>query len=466
MKLSDVHSVYMLGIGGIGMSAIARYFHRQGIRVSGYDKTPSPLTRYLEAEGIPVYFEEDPERADLSADLLVYTPAIPQNHKEFLKAKADHKTWYKRAEVLKSVTDQHSTLAVAGTHGKTTTTAILSHLLYHSGVKMAGFVGGVLSNYDSNLVCSSEVDYVVAEADEFDRSFHSLFPRVAAITSLDPDHLDIYGSHDTMKADFQQFADQVTDLLIVHESIADQIDHSNKRTYGIGEGCDYRLSEMKVENGLFKFSVHTQTTSQGHTERSRSETDSGTLNIQTTVPGKHNAENATAAIAIALELGLSNQQVESAMASFKGVKRRFEHVVRTEDTVFIDDYAHHPKEIDAAIEATRTLYPTKKLTVLFQPHLFTRTRDFEDEFAHSLSKADELLLLDIYPAREEPIPGVSSANLLNKVTLKTKELVSKAQVVNAVLSLTPESVLLLGAGDIDRLVQPIATALKSAHHVE
>lgn len=452
MKLDQIHSVYMLGIGGIGMSAIARYFHRQGIPVSGYDKTPSPLTEELESEGIPVYFDEDPEREALKSDLLMFTPAIPAGNKEMKAARAAGKEWKKRSEVLQAITDHYPTLAIAGTHGKTTTSAMLSHLLYDGGVNMAGFVGGVMTNYHSNLICSEHVEFIVAEADEYDRSFHRLNPKIAAITSVDPDHLDIYGDAETMLADFQTFANQVEDLLIVHESIETKIHHKNKRTYGMGADCDYRISNLTVEDGHFHFLLHIK--------------DGETLTLETLMPGKHNAENAAAAIAVALNQGVKVSVLEASMRTFRGVKRRFEHVLKTEDVIVIDDYAHHPTEIEAAIDATRALYPNRKLTVVFQPHLFSRTRDLEAGFAESLAMADELLLLEIYPAREEPIAGVSSANLLNKVALKTKALVSKAQVVNAVLSLTPKTVLVLGAGDIDRLVLPIATALKSVGHVE
>lgn len=452
MKPTQINSVYMLGIGGIGMSAIARFYKRQGVEVSGYDKTPSPLTDQLQSEGIHVHFDESKKHVNLDADLFVFTPAIPKTHPAFEWVSQAGGKWFKRSEVLQWITEHHNTFAVAGTHGKTTTSAILSHLMFENKAGVAGFVGGVLTNYNSNLVCNEEVNYVVVEADEFDRSFLRLNPTNAVITSLDPDHLDVYGDFETMVSDYQKFADSVSDTLLVHESIQNVISHPRKVVYGTHEESDLQLRNIEAVNGHFHFDVKFLNGSRG--------------TFENRMPGRHNAENALAAIYLASKAGIEMTDLQTALKSFSGVKRRFEHRLVNDSVVLIDDYAHHPREIDAAIEATRALYPERKLTVIFQPHLFSRTRDFEDDFVASLSKADELLLLDIYPAREEPIDGVSSANLINKVSLKTRQLVQKSEVVNTVLSLSPDVVLVLGAGDIDRLVEPLAKALKSTHHVE
>lgn len=451
MNLTNIHRVYMLGIGGIGMSALARYFKINGAAVSGYDKTPSDLTEELISEGIPVHFDESIEAIDTEADLFVFTPAVPKEHPAFEAVRQTDKEWFKRSQVLEWITDQTPTLAVAGTHGKTTTSALLTHILHECRGNISGFVGGIMTNYESNLIAASDSQHIVVEADEYDRSFMRLHPEIAIITSMDADHLDVYGSHETMKDDFRAFAAQVKQL-IVHESIASDINDANKLTYGPSNTADYHYDSLRVEEGRFVFQVQKQGRVLGE--------------FRLSLPGRHNVENALAAIAVAAELGCAPSGLQSAIASFQGVRRRFERVLDVAGITVIDDYAHHPKEIEAAIGAARELFPDKKLTVVFQPHLYTRTRDLEDGFVESLSKADELILLPIYPARELPISGVSSANLLNKVSLKTRQLVEKSQVVNAVLSLSPETVLMLGAGDIDRLVKPVANALKDKANVE
>lgn len=450
--LKNIKRVYMLGIGGIGMSALARYFKAGGAHVSGYDKTPSSLTDELAAEGIEVHFDPAVENVDLEADLYIYTPAIPVTHPSFEWVQVRGGRWRKRSEVLEGITAQTPTIAVAGTHGKTTTTAFLSHLLHQAGVPITAFVGGIMTNYRSNLITAPQPQYAVVEADEYDRSFLRLKPRIAVITSMDPDHLDIYGNLDNMRKDYRSFA-SASGKLLVHSSVAEEFTHPDKVVYGAIPGqCTYRYDNVRVEGRRFCFTVW------------KDNTDLGQFEIQ--LPGKHNIENALAALSVALELGVDIQEIRVALASFRGVGRRFERVLDTPTLSVIDDYAHHPREIEAAIAAARMLYPGGKLTVVFQPHLFTRTRDLEDGFVESLNRADEVILLPIYPAREEPIAGVSSDNLLSRLSLKTKLLVEKRDLVNAVLSLSPENVLMLGAGDIDRLVDPLVKALKNRINVE
>ncbi len=446
MNLKEIKTIYMLGIGGIGMSALARFFHRQGVSVSGYDKTPSTLTDALIQEGIPVHFEEDIREIPTEA-LYIYTPAIPSEHRAFEYVRQQGGTWFKRSEVLEEVTRKTNTIAVAGTHGKTTTTAITAHLLHSVMGNCSAFVGGVMTGYASNLIAADDPTHIVVEADEYDRSFLRLHPNIAVITSLDPDHLDIYGSFEEMKKDYRAFAARA-ELLIVNEKVASEFAHSNKVVYGMREGVNHRFFNVRVENGAFVFSFDQQ------------------QNLHLALPGAHNVENASAALSVTAALRLDENKVAEALSSFEGVKRRFERVYSSDHKVVIDDYAHHPEEIKAAIDAARQLYPTKKIAVVFQPHLFSRTRDLEDDFASSLSRADEVILMPIYPARERPIDGVSSAHLLKKVTLKTKQLVEKRDLVLAVLSLSAEVVLILGAGDIDRFVDPIAEAFEQEHHVD
>lgn len=443
MNLNAIHSVYLLGIGGIGMSALARYFKLKGARVAGYDKTPSQLTEELEAEGITVHFDEETHNV-MEADLYIFTPAIPKEHPAFEFIRSQGYTWYKRSEVLQWITDQTTTVAVAGTHGKTTTTAILAHLLHQTRGNVAAFVGGVMTNYQSNLISCEEPTLTVVEADEYDRSFLRLAPEIAVITSLDPDHLDIYGTFESMKDDYRTFAARAK-TLIVHENVQHEFEHPNKLIYGFAESADFQIKNIQVEGGRFHFDVNQQ------------------HDFQLQLAGKHNVENATAALAVCAQF---DQNAAEALAEFKGVRRRFERVLESGNKVVVDDYAHHPKEIEAAVNAAKTLYPNKKVAVVFQPHLFTRTRDLEEGFVESLAMADEVILLPIYPARELPIEGVSSANLLNKLPLKTKQLVEKSNLVNAVLSLSAEVVLMLGAGDIDRLVQPLVNELKLTSNVE
>ena len=444
MKLSDVHKVYLLGIGGIGMSALARYFKANGAAVVGYDRTQTELTSALMSEGIRVDFSDKISGEDLASDIFIYTPAIKKEHPIYTAVEAGGKNWLKRSEVLQQITESTSTIAISGTHGKTTTSAMLTHLLHQSMVNVSGFVGGVMTNYQSNLIAAPDSEYVVVEADEYDRSFLRLKPDLAVITSLDADHLDIYGTFESLRSDFQKFADSAGKL-ILNERIENQISHNNKLVYGFGESCDIRAINVKVIDGEFSFDIVIKGKSVGR--------------FVSTLAGRHNIENALAAAAVCFSKGCDASDVRQALKSFLGVKRRFERVLSTENVCLIDDYAHHPVEIESAIAAARELFPSKKITVIFQPHLFSRTRDLEEGFIGALDQADEVILLPIYPAREVPIVGVSSTNLLNKLTLKTKQLVERTHLVNAVLSLSPETVLILGAGDIDQMVKPLAMAL-------
>lgn len=440
MRLETIHSVYFLGIGGIGMSALARYFKQCGAVVSGYDKTPSPLTEQLVNEGIDVFYHEGVDAVP-RADLYVFTPAIPADHPAFDHVVDLGYRWYKRSEVLQWITQQSRTIAIAGTHGKTTTTAITSHILHQNLPNVAAFVGGVMAGYDTNMLGCKNPEWVVVEADEYDRSFLRLSPEILVVTSLDPDHLDIYGTFDDMVRDYQKLIDS-SKFVFIHEKIKDLIHCEHAILYGVSDDASIRAIDINAFDGQFTFA-------------------SGETFFHSAMPGRHNVQNALAAIAIARHLELSDKQIADSLITFRGVKRRFEKVLSAGDKVIYDDYAHHPEEINAAIDAARELHPNSKLAVVFQPHLFSRTRDLEDDFVQSLSRADEVILLPIYPARELPIKGVSSANLLNRLSLKTKRLVEKPDLENAVLSLTAQIVLLLGAGDIDRMVEPLANAVKA-----
>jgi UDP-N-acetylmuramate--alanine ligase len=452
VKLSNYHSVYFLGIGGIGMSAIARWFKHSGLRVAGYDKTATPLTHELMEEGMEIHFEDRiemlPGYISKEKTLVVLTPAVPKDHKEYNYLLAEGFTIMKRSEVLGLLTKNYNTIAVAGTHGKTTTSSLIAHILKSSGKNMVAFLGGITTNYESNLVMNGEVGkdtLVVAEADEFDRSFLRLFPETAVVTSADADHLDIYGDHASMVKSYQDFMHQVSKKLIVHESIQNlamdlKVD---TQTYGTNRG-QFFTENIVAKGGFFSFNL---------TGKRKIE------NISLGVPGFHNMENAIAASIVALEYGVTEQQLREALASFKGVKRRFEFVINKPNLVYIDDYAHHPAEIEAFLKSLRAMYAGKKLTVIFQPHLFTRTRDFADGFAKSLSIADELVMMDIYPARELSIEGVTSDIIFKNVTSKVKMMSSKNDLITKLEKMKIEVLATVGAGDIDTFVKPIKEML-------
>jgi len=456
VQLNNYDTVYFLGIGGIGMSALARWFNQQGMFVAGYDRTPTPLTSELEKEGIQIHFEDDikliPSQVETNKTLFVYTPAIPKNHKEFNYLKGKGYTILKRSEVLGLITKSHKTIAVAGTHGKTTTSSLITHILKVAGVNMVAFLGGVTTNYASNLISegtANEETIVVAEADEFDRSFLKLFPDIAVITSVDPDHLDIYGNHQEVIKSFTDFTHQINKggLLVKHESIRaieNEMDGVKVNTYGMSRG-QFFASTITTEGGFFEFNLV------GFASEIKK--------IKLGVPGFHNMENAIAATIVAKHLGVDDASIKKALASFAGVKRRFEFVIKNDDLIFIDDYAHHPTEITAFLSSLRAMYPGKKITAVFQPHLYSRTRDFADGFSKSLSAADEVLLMDIYPAREEPIPGVSSDMLFDKIESNVKIRCTKNNVVEKLEDLDIEVIATIGAGDIDTCVQPIKQLL-------
>lgn len=458
MKLDQYDSIYFLGIGGIGMSAIARWFRHKGLRVAGYDRTPTPLTHELIEEGMEIHFEDKieliPGYISKEKTLVIFTPAIPKTHTEHNYLKENGFTILKRAEVLGLLTKNYKTIAVAGTHGKTTTSALIAHILKHAGKNMVAFLGGITANYQSNLVMNGEVNadtIVVAEADEFDRSFLRLFPHTAVVTSADADHLDIYGDHLQMLSSFKEFISQVSSNLIIHESIAllaNEAPELKKETYGTSQGQFFAGNIVPVSrDGFFEFDLI------GFAKKVEK--------IKLGVPGFHNMENAIAAILVAMKFGVPELTIREALESFRGVKRRFEYVIRNEKLIYIDDYAHHPTEIEAFLRSLKEMYAGKKITVIFQPHLFTRTRDFAEGFSKSLSLADELLLMDIYPAREEPIPGVTSDMLFKNITSPVKIRCSKKDVMQKLEDLDVEVIATVGAGDIDTFVKPIKEMLLS-----
>jgi UDP-N-acetylmuramate--alanine ligase len=460
MNLKDYDSIYFLGIGGIGMSAIARWFKHKGLKVAGYDKTPTPLTHELMEEGMEIHFDDKvefiPGYITKERTLVVFTPAIPKNHVEHAYLKENGFTILKRSEVLGLLTKSYKTIAVAGTHGKTTTSSLIAHILKSANKNMVAFLGGITSNYDSNLVMNGEVNdetLVVVEADEFDRSFLRLFPEIAVVTSADADHLDIYGDHSAMLVSFRDFIKQIHKggNLVIHESIAtlaDGIESLTKETYGMSQG-QFFAGSITANGGFFEFDL------KGFAR---------TIDkIQLGVPGFHNMENAIAATVVAKHLGIDEGTIKSALASFKGVKRRFEFIVKKPNLVYIDDYAHHPTEIEAFLKSLKAMYAGKKLTVVFQPHLFTRTRDFAEGFSKSLSLADEVVLMDIYPAREEPIPGVTSDMLIKDITSHVKIRCGKSDLMDYLENMDFEVLATVGAGDIDTFVKPIKEMLNKKY---
>lgn len=441
---------YFIGIGGIGMSAICRYLLEQKIAVFGYDKTQTDLTSEFEKLGVNITYEDSvdtiPElvKADSDNTLFVYTPAIPKDHKQWNWLKNQGVTLHKRSQILGLLTEGKICLAVAGTHGKTTTSTLLAHLLKTCNINFSAFLGGISSNYQSNYISHNsgiqlfEKDIVVVEADEFDRSFHQLKPDAAIITAIDADHLDIYGDTSSFYEAFEIFAQLISpekmgDLYLEERIKMKLPNHVNTLKYGSREGIDYSFQNIRIENHKYVFDLNQQTYVCG-------------------LPGFHNVSNATAAIALCVHsLKLPLEKIVDGVLSFKGVKRRFEYLKNEADQVIIDDYAHHPEEIKAIIQSVKKLYPQKKITGIFQPHLFTRTRDFAAGFAQSLSELDELYLMDIYPAREKPIEGITSSWLLEMVTIQEKSLLNQDEILEKINVESPELILVMGAGDIDRL---------------
>ena len=445
MNLNAINNVYFIGIGGIGMSALARYFVAKGKDVAGYDKTPSDITEALQELGVEVHYSDSVAEInsaflDSQHTLVVYTPAVPKDHSELNYFRNNNFEVYKRSQVLGEITKQTTCLAVAGTHGKTTTTSILGHLLNECNAPVTAFLGGISENYNSNLIING-TEVTVVEADEFDRSFLTLSPDLACITSMDADHLDIYGDATELTKTFKAFSECIKPdgKLFVKNGLP-----LKGITYGVDDDADYSAKNIRIINGSYVFDV---------------QTPNGLYkDFQFNLPGRHNLSNAIIALAMAADYGCPYDQLAKGLASYKGVKRRFTYQIKTDDFVFIDDYAHHPEEINAVHQAVREMYPDRKVLAIFQPHLYSRTRDFVDGFAKSLSKFDEVLLLDIYPARELPIEGVTSEWLLEKIENSNKNLISKSAIVDAIKASNANVVLTIGAGDIGVEVKHIKEA--------
>ncbi len=449
MELEHIKRVYFVGIGGIGMSGIARYFHKRGVIVCGYDRTETALTASLMNEGIAIVFNDDPDYVPFAFQendeqtLIVYTPAIPKDSAILNYFINRGFTLKKRSEVLGILSKGMFCIAVAGTHGKTTTSSMVAHILKDSGNDCSAFLGGMASNYDSNVLFGTN-QVMVVEADEYDRSFLTLHPDIAIVTSMDADHLDIYGDPAHLTTSFQLFAAQIKKggQLIHRAGLALE----NGITYAVESPAAIRAEKVRIEDGEFIFDFSSE--------------EIKIPAIKLALPGKHNIENALAAIQTALILHVPAEKIKTALANFKGVKRRFEYIVKSENHIYIDDYAHHPEELKACITAVKTLYPNRKLTTVFQPHLFSRTRDFADGFAEALSMSDELWMLDIYPARELPMEGVNSEMILEKMSMNNHQLLNKQEVLDRVKNEQPELLLTVGAGDIDTLVEPLKNLLK------
>ncbi len=437
MNLAQKYNIYFIGIGGIGMSALARYFAVNGKNVAGFDRVKSAITDSLEEVGVKIHTVDSVEMIPTEFKnkeecLVVYTPAIPSSNSELNYFKSNRFTVLKRSEVLGLITKDTFCLAVAGTHGKTTTSTILGHILKECEVNATSFLGGVSENYNSNLILGGD-EISVVEADEYDRSFLQLSPNIACITSMDADHLDIYGEADALQDSFQEFADKVSDTLIVYKGLP-----LKGLTYAVNETADYYADNIKIKNGTYIFDVMTP--------------NEIITDVEFNLPGKHNVLNAVAALAMANNFGVPLQDIAKALLSFKGVHRRFSYRIKTENLVLIDDYAHHPTEIKAVYESVKEMYPTKKVLAVFQPHLFSRTKDFVDDFAKSLAKFDSLILLDIYPAREKPIEGITSKWLFDKIKMKLKKLSSKEGLIDKIKLANVEVIVMMGAGDIEEMI--------------
>jgi UDP-N-acetylmuramate--alanine ligase len=450
LNLSNLHSIYFLGIGGIGMSALARYFHLKGAKVSGYDKTQTTLTNKLQAEGIAIHFNDDITKIPADVDLVIYTPAVPIDLNEYQYLLKSGIILKKRAEILGELTRGKKTIAVAGTHGKTTVSALIAHLLTHSGIGCNAFMGGISKNYHTNLLTSATSEWMVVEADEYDRSFLQLHPDIGIITSADADHLDIYGNLESLRTTFEQYASNIKSngVLILKKGVELNLKGLYNKSilhYSKSIPTDFYAENMRFENEKYVFDFKTP--------------DKKIHGVISGLPGEINVENAVAAMTAALLAGVSDEALKSGLATFTGMERRFDEQVKTDKVIYIDDYAHHPEEIKATVSSVRKMYPGKKITGIFQPHLFTRTRDFADEFARSLELLDEIILLPIYPAREKPIEGVNSEMLLDRIQKEEKEICSKEEVISRLALKNFDVLMTLGAGDIDQLVNPIKNYL-------
>ncbi|HUR66689.1 MAG TPA: UDP-N-acetylmuramate--L-alanine ligase [Chitinophagaceae bacterium] len=456
--IEKLKGVYFIGIGGIGMSAIARFFHEGGVKVSGYDKTATALTKELEASGIPVHYDERPELIPKEVDLVVYTPAIPEEHKELQYYRGNGYKVVKRSDVLQMISESSFNICIAGTHGKTTITTMVAHLLRDSGFGCNAFLGGISVNYGTNF-WSSKKNVCVIEADEYDRSFLKLDPDIAIITAMDADHLDIYGTAEAMEQAFVDFAGKVKENGLVIGKFGlkrtTELRTKNFLSYSLqNESADVYADNIRMMNGSYEFDVVIKGDVIG--------------NVKLNMGGMHNVENAIAAITVASSLGIEKEKIKASVESFKGVKRRFEYVIRNERMVFVDDYAHHPEELKALINGAKALFRERKCTVIFQPHLYSRTRDLADGFAEALDLADEVILLPIYPARELPIAGVGSEMILTRMEREYKSVKGKEELIEwikkdfarTVNQDFGEIVITAGAGDIDMLVEPIKEILK------
>lgn len=452
MNLNQIHTVFFIGIGGIGMSALARYFNSKGIPVFGYDLTSTVLTQEMESNGMSITYVDEiaeiTERVKRSKEstLVIYTPAIPSTNKLLSYFQEEGYTIMKRAEVLGMITRSFKTIAVAGTHGKTTTSSMVAVVMEQSEVKCNAFLGGILTNYNSNIVLDSQSEWVVVEADEYDRSFLTLVPNIAVVTSTDADHLDVYGDSDSMNESFQDFVNKVNPSGTVFLQEQVKLNFNKVKTYSLSDdNSTYYAKNITVTNGNFVFDAVTP--------------KSSIENIKIGINGLHNIENAIATIAVCQEIGIDDSAIKHGLEAYKGVKRRFEYHIKEEELVFIDDYAHHPTEIKALVSSVRELYPGRKITGVFQPHLFSRTKDFADDFAKELSQLDEVVVLDIYPARELPMEGINAEFLLNKIEGAQKRKASKGSVVDSLVKEEIQVLLTIGAGDISTLIEPIKSKL-------
>lgn len=443
--MPDKTHIFLIGIGGIGMSALARYFLGNGLSVAGYDRVKNQLCHQLEAEGITIIYEDQPDKipgefTNPHSTEVIYTPAIPADNQLMIYCREQGFKLKKRARCLGEISQQHQCLAVAGTHGKTTTSSLLAHLFQQAGKNPTAFLGGVAVDYQSNYISGQPGGIMIAEADEYDRSFLELKVKGGIITSTESDHLDVYGKAENLKAAFSDFATIVEGPLVVHHQTELQ-----GLTYAVEEKADYHAANVRIANHQFVFDLIAR--------------DQLIEGIRSALPGRHNIENSVAAAALALEFGLKAEEVKNGIDSFRGVKRRFEYHITRDNLIYIDDYAHHPSEIRALVTAVRELYPDLEITGIFQPHLYSRTRDFAEEFAGALSLLDELILMDIYPARERPIPGINAGWLLDKVALQEKSQLNRNQILDRFSEKKPQVILSIGAGDIDNLVQPLKMAL-------
>jgi UDP-N-acetylmuramate--alanine ligase len=453
VDFNNIKRVYFLGIGGIGMSALARYFKATGKDVAGYDRTQAPLTKELISSGINIHFSD--ETGLIPADylnkedtLVVVTPAIPGNHKELAYFRNNSFMLFKRSEILGFIAGQKYNIAVSGTHGKTTVSTMIAHIMSQSESGCSAFLGGISKNFKSNLVYNAKSNYIITEADEFDRSFLRLHPQLTVITAMDADHLDIYGSRDELVRTFSQFANQTRKggIILAKKGLKLDLDYDyNNYTYTLAEKADFYASNITLNRGIYSFEVVTPS--------------SVIKNMSLRHPGIVNVENAIAATAVTYLTGIDAEIIRNALSTFNGISRRFDIILKTEELIYIDDYAHHPRELSAVINSVRKLYPGKKVTGIFQPHLYSRTRDFAGEFAESLDTLDDLILLDIYPARELPIKNITSKIIFDKVKLSGKMLCSKNDLPGILKNMKLEVLLTMGAGDIDQLVEPIKTML-------